>query len=165
MGASHSFVLQSISSLTRGKKITITLRALQAQEITSRIRFSQCVKAVPSPPWSSNSAPSSIEQLKCPLTSSTTRGVTIMSTYFVILPPRMLQFFRTTLLIVSLLHWNICNLFKLNFVNFSKFNLWEDYFWLFIQIWFAGVGFPWRSREAVFISEKSVQAHRKSKRM
>lgn len=45
---------------------------------TSKILFSQCVRAVPSSPWSSSSAPSKYEQLKCFLTSSTTLGVTII---------------------------------------------------------------------------------------
>lgn len=80
----------------------------------SKTRFSQWVNAVPSPPWSSSSAPSSCAQLKCFCTSATTRGVTIMSTCFLIVPPRTSQSFRTIRRIVLLLHWCIWSLKAMN---------------------------------------------------
>ena len=80
----------------------------------SKRRFSQWVKAVPSSPWSSSSAPESLLHPKCFLTSSRTLGVTTTSTSFVLSPVRMSGLLRTALylfsfLIVASLHCRVCS--------------------------------------------------------
>lgn len=65
---------------------------------------------IPSPPWSSSSAPSNVLQLKCLRTSSTTRGVTIMCTSLRTRPSRTNQSGRTILLITRSLHCRACKL-------------------------------------------------------
>ena len=72
--------------------------------LASKTLFSQCVRAVPSSPWSSSSAPSRSPQPKWLRTSSTTRGVTIICTSRSIPPPWTSQLLRMTDLITRSLH-------------------------------------------------------------
>lgn len=68
------------------------------------------ISVIPSPPWSSSSAPSRVLQLKCFRTSSTTRGVTIMWTSLRTRPSRTNQSGRTILLMTLSLHCRACKL-------------------------------------------------------
>ena len=72
--------------------------------LASKTLFSQCVRAVPSSPWSSSSAPSRSLQPKWLRTSSTTWGVTIICTSRSTWPTWTSQLLRTTDLITRSLH-------------------------------------------------------------
>lgn len=99
------------------KKTQNRFRMCRTMRLTSNRRFSQCVRAVPTLPWSSNSAPSNVGHRKWSRTTAYnmsfdlvsalifmidmltwTFGVTNIETVLSIVPPRIRQSFRTIFL-------------------------------------------------------------------